>query len=96
MPPPRKGGLPVTNIRNISSPHWRGWPRPENRCLVPVNSFAECASEPNPETKKKNVVWFALNEDPPLFAFAGIWTEFRGDSRRSHFAGPTGMEPRAK
>jgi putative SOS response-associated peptidase YedK len=23
--------------------------------------------------------WFALNEDRPLFAFAGIWTEFRGD-----------------
>jgi len=25
------------------------------------------------------VVWFALNEDRPLFAFAGIWTEFKGD-----------------
>jgi putative SOS response-associated peptidase YedK len=25
------------------------------------------------------VVWFALNEDRPLFAFGGIWTEFRGD-----------------
>ena len=25
------------------------------------------------------MVWFALNEDRPLFAFAGIWTEFRGD-----------------
>ena len=24
-------------------------------------------------------MWFALNEDRPLFAFAGIWTEFRGD-----------------
>ncbi len=23
--------------------------------------------------------WFALNDDPPLFAFASIWTEFRGD-----------------
>ena len=30
-------------------------------------------------TKKKDVVWFALNEDRPLFAFAGIWTEFKGD-----------------
>jgi len=35
--------------------------------------------EPNPETKKKDVVWFALNDDRPLFAFAGIWTEFKGD-----------------
>ena len=24
-PPPRTGGPPVTNIRNTSSPHWRGW-----------------------------------------------------------------------
>jgi putative SOS response-associated peptidase YedK len=25
------------------------------------------------------VVWFALNEDRPLFALAGIWTTFAGD-----------------
>ena len=25
------------------------------------------------------MVWFALNDDRPLFAFAGIWTEFKGD-----------------
>src|SRR3954447_6135538 len=59
-PPPRTGGLPVTNIRNKSSPHWRGWLKPESRCLVPANSFAEYAPEPNPETKKMDVVWFAL------------------------------------
>jgi hypothetical protein len=80
MPPPlRVGGFPVTNIRNTSSPHWRGWLKPENRCLVPANSFSEYAPEPNPETKKKDVVWFALNDGRPLFAFAGIWTEYRGD-----------------
>ena len=28
---------------------------------------------------KKDVVWFALNDDRPLCSFAGIWTEFRGD-----------------
>jgi putative SOS response-associated peptidase YedK len=78
-PPPRTGGPPVTNIRNTSSPHWRMWLKPENRCLVPVNSFAEYAPEPNPETKKKDVVRFALNDDRPLFAFAGIWTTFNGD-----------------
>jgi putative SOS response-associated peptidase YedK len=78
-PPPKFGGPPVTNIRNTSSPHWRGWLKPESRCLVPANSFSEYAPEPNPETKKKDVVWFALNHDRPLFAFAGIWTEFRGD-----------------
>jgi putative SOS response-associated peptidase YedK len=25
------------------------------------------------------VVWFAVNEDRPLVAFAGIWTTFNGD-----------------
>src|SRR3984893_6489799 len=80
MPPPSNvGGPPVTNIRNTTSPHWRGWLRPESRCLVPANSFAEYAPEPNPATGKKDVVWFALNDDRPLCAFAGIWTEFKGD-----------------
>ena len=69
-PPPRTGGPPVTNIRNTSSPHWRGWLKPENRCLVPFNSFAEYAPEPNPETKKKDVVWFAIKEERPLTCFA--------------------------
>jgi hypothetical protein len=50
------------------SSHWRTWLKPENRCLIPANSFAEYAPEPNPETKKKDVVWFALNEDRPPFA----------------------------
>ena len=52
---------------------------PENRCLVPANSFSEYAPEPNPATKKKNVVWFALDQNRRLFAFAGIWTTFNGD-----------------
>ena len=81
MPPPplpRTGGPPVTNIRNTSSPHWRGWLKPENRCLVPANSFAEYALEPNPATKKKDVVWFALCELRPLFAFAGICSTRKG------------------
>ena len=36
-----------------------------SRCLVPANSIAEPL---NPETKKKDVVWFALNEARPPFA----------------------------
>ncbi len=62
-----------------ASPHWRGWLKPDSRYLVPANSFAEYAPQPNPQTKKKDVVWFALNDDRPLFAFAGIWTTFNGD-----------------
>jgi putative SOS response-associated peptidase YedK len=49
-PPPKFGGPPITNIRNMSSPHWRGWLRPENRCLVPASSFSEYAPDPNPTT----------------------------------------------
>jgi putative SOS response-associated peptidase YedK len=78
-PPPKFGGPPVTNIRNTSSPHWRGWLKPQSRCLVPASSFSEYAPETNPVTKKKDVVWFALDETRPLFAFAGIWTTYNGD-----------------
>jgi putative SOS response-associated peptidase YedK len=77
-PPPRLPGV-ATNIRNMSSLHWRKWLKSENRCLVPANSFAEYAPVPTPQTKKKDVVWFALGNDRPLFAFAGIWTTFNGD-----------------
>ncbi len=79
MPPLlRTGGPSVTNIRNTSLPHWRGWPQPESRCLVPVTSFAEYAPEASPASGKKDVVWFALDEARHPFAFAGIWTTFNG------------------
>jgi hypothetical protein len=55
-PPPRAGGYPVTNIRNTASPHWRPWPSRENRCLVPFNSFAEYAPEPNPGPVSKEQI----------------------------------------
>jgi putative SOS response-associated peptidase YedK len=89
-PPPKIGGPPVTNIRNTSSPHSRSWLKPENRCLVPFNSFVEYAPEPNRQTKKKDVVWFAWNDDRPLCAFAGIWTEYKGDrgTKSKPFLGP--------
>lgn len=44
-----------------------------------ASSFSEYAPEANPATGKKDIIWFALNETRPLFAFAGIWTTFRGD-----------------
>jgi putative SOS response-associated peptidase YedK len=89
-PPPRTAGPPITNIRNTSSQHWQRWVGRRYRCLVPANSFAEYAPEPNPETKKKDVVWFALNEDRLLFAFAGMWTIFNGNrgTKSKPIAGP--------
>jgi putative SOS response-associated peptidase YedK len=77
-PPPRTGGPPVTNIRNTSSPHWGGWLKPENRCWC-RSTVSLNTPEPNPDTKKKDVIRFAINEDRPLTCFAGISTEFKGD-----------------
>src|SRR5690349_19970807 len=39
--PPQFGGAPVTNIRNIKSPHWRSVLGSANRCLVPFSAFSE-------------------------------------------------------
>src|SRR3954467_13478727 len=64
-PPPRTGGPPVTHMRNTSSPHWRAWLKAEPRCLVPVNSFAEYAPEPNAKPRKKSIVWFPLAAPRP-------------------------------
>lgn len=68
------GSRPVTNVRNLSSPFWRNaLDRPERRCIVPVTQFCEWTAEPDPETNRKAKVWFGLREeDPPLFAFAGL------------------------
>lgn len=76
--PPQFGGY-NTNIRNVKSPHWRRWMKPGSRCLVPVTSFSEYAPEPNPATGKKDIVWFSIDNSRPLFAFAGIWTEWDGE-----------------
>ena len=46
----------------------------KNRCIVPATSFCEYADTKPRKTPK----WFALSEDRPLFAFAGLWTPWRG------------------
>jgi putative SOS response-associated peptidase YedK len=72
--PPAFGGAPVTNIRNTKSPHWRGWLKPANRCVVPWTSFCEYA-----DTKpRKTPTRFAFDESRPLAVFAGIWTTWHG------------------
>ena len=75
MPGPLQfGGAPITNIRNVKSPHWRRWLGKGSRCIVPATSFCEYA-----DTKpRKTPIWFALGEDRPLFAFAGVWTSWKG------------------
>ena len=80
--PPQFGGAPITNIRNTKSPHWRGWLKRENRCVVPWTSFCEYA-----DTKpRKTPTWFSFGDDRPLAFFAGIWTTWHG--RRGTKANP--------
>lgn len=62
----------VTNIRNLSSPHWRRWLGPAHRCLVPFTSFSENAPVSH------EVTWFALGDARPLAVFAGLWTRWTG------------------
>jgi putative SOS response-associated peptidase YedK len=76
FPPPPIGKAPVTNVRNLKSPHWRGWLRAEWRCLVPATSFCEWT-----DSRPKVTHWFALDESRPLFAFAGIWRLWTGDRK---------------
>lgn len=82
FPPPPSGGRPVTNIRNLNSSFWRGWMAPKFRCIVPVSSFCEYT-----DTHPKIAHWFALDDDRPLFAFAGLWrpwTGLRGKEQGEH------------
>src|ERR1700757_1737362 len=52
--------------------------KPDFRCLVPATSFCEPTDAPDPSTGRKRWTWFALAEERPLFAFAGIWCTWRG------------------
>ena len=64
----------VTNIRNMSSGHWKRWLGVEHRCLVPFSSFSEYDTIDG----KKVLVWFAADESRPLLCFAGLWTSWTG------------------
>ena len=80
---PEHGSRPVTNIRNVMSPHWRRWLGQASRCVVPATSFCEYA-----DTKpKKTPTWFALNPSRPLFAFAGALDALDGNARLKERAG---------
>jgi len=74
----------TTNIRNPHYGHWQQYVGVENRCVVPVTSFAEPSPTPgdkDAETGIQRNYWFARNEDRPLFFFAGLWTHWQGVRR---------------
>lgn len=80
----------ITNIRSTTSPHWRAWMGPDNRCIVPATRFSEYGSVRDPVTNKLSLHWFALNEGEPLFWFAGIWTKWSGTRKKKE--GPIDTE----
>jgi putative SOS response-associated peptidase YedK len=53
----------TTNIRNVKSKHWTRWLGPENRCVVPFNSFSEFNKAEGGD------IWFALDDSRPLASF---------------------------
>jgi putative SOS response-associated peptidase YedK len=61
----------VTNVRNVSSPHWRRWLGIESRCVVPLTSFSEFNKAEGGD------IWFAFDESRPLTFFAGTWTRWK-------------------
>ncbi|MBO6540327.1 MAG: SOS response-associated peptidase [Rhizobiaceae bacterium] len=67
---PDKG---TTNVRNTSSRQWKRWLGVENRCVVPLTSFAEPDPANKPEGGRTPNAWFATGRDYPLAFFAGIW-----------------------
>ena len=73
----------VTNIRNPKSPHWRAWLAVQHRCVVPATAFSEWAGEKGAQKK----MWFALNDNQPLFFFAGIWTRWSGVRKKKEGEG---------
>jgi putative SOS response-associated peptidase YedK len=75
-PRPNLGKVPVTNVRNVGSPYWRGWLKAEWRCLVPATSFCEWT-----DTRPKLPHWLAPPERRPFFAFAGIWRLWTGERK---------------
>ncbi|MBI1186656.1 MAG: SOS response-associated peptidase [Alphaproteobacteria bacterium] len=74
--PARTGGAPVTNIRNLASPHWRGVLGPAHRCIAPFTAFSEY--EDSSPKGAKVLRWFAP-PDRGMLAFAGVWRTWRGD-----------------
>jgi putative SOS response-associated peptidase YedK len=74
--PPQLGSAPVTNIRNVKSPHWRALLKTEHRCLAPFTAFSEY-EDASPKGNKV-IRWFA-RPDRSMAFFAGICGEWHGD-----------------
>ncbi|PDS41157.1 DUF159 family protein [Rhizobium anhuiense] len=62
----------TTNVRNVSSKHWKRWLAVENRCVVPFTRFAEPDPASKPEGGRTPNAWFGAPDESLMF-FAGLW-----------------------
>jgi putative SOS response-associated peptidase YedK len=62
----------TTNVRNVSSDHWKRWLGPEHRCLAPFTCFSEYDAI---DGKKNNRV-VRGRRHWPMMCFAGLWTKW--------------------
>lgn len=72
-PPPQGASALVTNARNLASPFWRPWLKPEYRCLAPFSAFCEWT-----DARPKRRVWFEMAEGEGPAMFAGVWRPWTG------------------
>ncbi|ANL64816.1 hypothetical protein AMC82_CH01122 [Rhizobium phaseoli] len=62
----------TTNVRNVSSKHWKRWLGVENRCVVPFTCFAEPDPANKPDGGRTPNAWFGAPDESLMF-FAGLW-----------------------
>jgi hypothetical protein len=86
-PKPWKAAHAAFAVRRLTSRVWLSTSRQRtlsklstcNLHSITTNQSAIAALFRVMESKNKEVVWLAINDDRPLTCFAGIWTEFKGD-----------------
>ena len=84
--PPQYGSAMTAHLRSVDGPYWRRWREPPWRCLVPFTAFCERADAKS----GKRPIWFSVNGDVPLLAFAGIWCRSEETRRAGAVAQPKG------
>ncbi|WP_449397205.1 SOS response-associated peptidase [Devosia riboflavina] len=78
-PATKKPARGNTNVRHPWFDDWKGYLGVANRCLVPLNRFAEPTKLSDGSSGN---AWFAIDESEPLTFFAGLWTAWHGTRRK--------------
>jgi hypothetical protein len=71
--PPRYGGQPVTNIRDVASPHWRRWLGKKNRCMNAIVKPVHENAMPVILTTPAEIDLWLEAETPRRWRCNGLW-----------------------